>query len=151
MYIGDHNKMENTTTRLAVKISNLPDGEISWEDSTPQGLRKDLTEEDVLANEEDGQILYERMVKYVCSFVTREFDDLSELRVFTDESDSTRTPRMNPSVVVPMKILFHDEKYTGENIQILQKLAKEAKITGNPQVSAVTPQQCTTLMTDILF
>lgn len=71
--------------------------------------------------------------------------------VFTDESDSTRTPRMNPSVVVPMKILFHDEKYTGENIQILQKLAKEAKITGNPQVSAVTPQQCTTLMTDILF
>lgn len=82
MYIGDHNKMENTTTRLAVKISNLPDGEISWEDSTPQGLRKDLTEEDVLANEEDGQILYERMVKYVCSFVTREFDDLSELRVY---------------------------------------------------------------------
>lgn len=43
------------------------------------------------------------------------------------------TPSVNPSVMVPMKNLFHDEKYTGENIQILQRLAKEARITGNPQ------------------
>lgn len=41
----------------------MPDWEISWENSTPQGSRKDLTEEDILANEEDGQILYEHVVK----------------------------------------------------------------------------------------
>ena len=73
---------------------------------------------------------------------------LSELRVFVDDLDFTCTLRVNPSVVVPMKILFH-EKYTSENIQILQKLAKVAKITGNPQVSAVT--QCSTLITDCMY
>lgn len=67
--------MENTTTRLAVLISKLPDFEFSWEDSAPQGCCKKLTEEDILANEEDGLILYERMVKYVCSFIANEFDD----------------------------------------------------------------------------
>ena len=51
--------------------------------------------------------------------------------------DSNSNVRVSPSLVVPMKILFHNEKYTSENIQILQKLAKEAKITGNPRVSAI--------------
>ena len=75
--------MENTTTRLSVKISKLPDWEISWEGRT-QGSCKDLTEEDILVNEEDGQIMYEHMVKYVCAFIVREFD-LSELQVFVDD------------------------------------------------------------------
>ena len=43
-------------------------------------------------------------------------------------------PRVKPSVVIPMKILFHDEKYTDENILILQKLVKDAKMTGTPPV-----------------
>ena len=76
--------MENTTTRLAVLISKLPDFEFSWEDSAPQGCRKKLTEEDILGNE-DGLILYERMVKYVCSFIAPEFDDLCDLRPFIDD------------------------------------------------------------------
>ena len=124
--------MENTTTRLAVLISNLPDWEFSWEDNTPQGSRKHLTEEDILASEEDGLVLYEHMVKYVSSFIVHEFDDLSELCVFIN--DPSTGPRVKPSVVIPMKILFHDEKYTDENILILQKLAKDAKMTGTPQV-----------------
>ena len=55
-----------------------------------------------------------------------------ELCVFIDNPNTG--PRVKPSVVVPMKILFHDEKYTDENILILQKLAKDAKMTGIPQV-----------------
>ena len=48
--------MENTTTQLAVLTSKLLDWEFSWEDDTPQGSHKHLTEEDILANEEDGLI-----------------------------------------------------------------------------------------------
>ena len=121
--------MENTTTRLAVLISKLSDFEFSWEDSAPQGYRKKLTE-DLLANKEDGLILYERMVKYVYSFIATEFDDLCDLRPFIDDPNSG--PRVQPSVVLPMKILFHDEKYTSENILILQRLAKDAKMSGTP-------------------
>ena len=77
--------MENTTTRLAVLIFKLPDFEFLWEDSAPQGCRK---KEDILANEEDGLILYVRMVKYVCSFIAKEFDDLCELRPFIEDPNS---------------------------------------------------------------
>ena len=133
--LGDHNKMENTTTRLAVQISKLPDWEFSWEDTTPRGSCKNLTEEDILANEEDGLVLYELLVKYVCTFIAHGFDDLTELRVLVDPNSA---PRVKPSVVIPMKILFHDEKYADENILILQKLAKDVKMTGIPQVSLLT-------------
>ena len=111
----------------------MPDWEFSWEDTTPRGSRKNLTEDDILANEEDGLVLYERMVKYVCTFIAHEFDDLTELQVFVDNPNFA--PRVKPSVVIPMKILFHDEKYTDENILILQNLAKDVKMTGIPLVS----------------
>ena len=78
--------------------------------------------------------LYEHMVKYVCAFIASEFGDLSELCVFID--DLNTGPRVKLSVVIPMNVLFHDEKYTDENILILQKLAKDAKMTGIPQVCA---------------
>ena len=61
--------MENTTTRLPVNISKLPDWEISWENSTPQGSRKDLTEEDILANEDDGQIMYEHVLNLMFAYL----------------------------------------------------------------------------------
>ena len=53
-------------------------------------------------------------MKYVCSLVATEFDDLCDLRPFIDDPNSG--PRVQPSVVLPMKILFPDEKYTSENI-----------------------------------
>ena len=52
-------------------------------------------------------------MKHVCAFIAHEFDDLTELWVFVDDRNSA--PRVKPSA---MKILFHDEKYTDENMLI---------------------------------
>ena len=38
------------------------------------------------------------------------------------------------SEVVPMKMLFYDEKYKSETIKILSKLACDANLSGDPQV-----------------
>ena len=38
------------------------------------------------------------------------------------------------SVVVPMKMLFKDEKSKSETIDILSELCKDAVLTGTPQV-----------------
>ena len=43
-----HNKMEHTTTRLAVQIQNHPPFPFSWDDSTLQKSRSKLKEEDIL-------------------------------------------------------------------------------------------------------
>ena len=37
--------------------------------------------------------------------------------------------------IVPMKILFKDEKYVTENVLILGDLVKDAKLDGSRQVS----------------
>ena len=59
-------------------------------------------------------------------------NNLHELRPFVEDPNSG--PRVQPSIVLLMKILFHDENYTSENILILQRLAKNAKLLGTPQV-----------------
>ena len=56
----DHsNKMENTTSRLAIRIQNYPPYEVDWADNSAQKARCDLEEKDILPNDEDGQQLYD--------------------------------------------------------------------------------------------
>ena len=45
-----------------------------------------------------------------------------------------RSSVVHKSRVVPMKLLFKDEKYTDENIQILQEYSRECNLTGSSQV-----------------
>ena len=47
-YHRPYNKMENTTTRLAVQIQNHPPSPFSLDDSTPQKSCSELKEEDIL-------------------------------------------------------------------------------------------------------
>ena len=63
-YLDAHNTMLNVTTRLAVSIRNIPPWDFDWDDTTPQKLRRDLTVDDLLLNEEDGQALFDRAVVY---------------------------------------------------------------------------------------
>lgn len=63
--IDVHNEMKNTTARIAVEIKNLPGYEFDWNDHTPQCPIQSLTEEDILPCENDGVIIYNRMVAYV--------------------------------------------------------------------------------------
>lgn len=123
--------MENTTTRLAVQLQNHPPFPFSWDDNTPQKSRSELKEDEILPNEDDGHHLYQRMMNFMMEFLVKELKSLSDLRQFLP---SQPHPPVHKSVVMPMKLLFRDEKYTDENIQIMLQLLKDANLDGSPQV-----------------
>ena len=123
--------MENTTTRLAVQIEKHPPFPFSWDDKSPQKSRSELKEEDIIPNEDDGHHLYQRMLNFMMEFLVQECKCLSDLRQFLP---AKQHPTVHKSVVLPMKILFRDEKYTDENIQIILQLFKDANLDGSPQV-----------------
>ena len=123
--------MENTTTRLAVQIQNHPPFPFSWDDTSPQKSRRELKEEDILPNESDGHHLYQRMLTFMMEFLVKELTSLSSLRQFLP---AKQNPPVHKSVVMPMKLLFRDEKYTDENIQIMLQLFKDGDLDGSPQV-----------------
>lgn len=124
--------MENTTSRLAIAIQNLPSYEIDWEDRSPQKNRSSLIESDILASDDDGIQLHDRMVKFVQSFLVKKLKSLSDLVQFAPPP-SQSTPA-HKSDVVPLQLLFEDEKSIDSNIQILNQFAKDANLDGNPQV-----------------
>lgn len=103
--------MRNTTTRIAVEIKNLSGYEFDWNDHTPQCPVESLTEDDILPSENDGIIIYNRMVAYVKKFLIDTLDSLEHLR----SNNHAPVAHGQKSVVIPMKLLFRDEKYTDEN------------------------------------
>ncbi len=134
-----HSSMLNITSRIAVRIKNLPDWPFEWSDTTPQRSIESLTPSDFLPSEDDAKELKTRAVRYMVRFLVKEFSSLADLRGFIPEE--THHPK-HPSEVVPMKVLFKDEKYTAETIDILAQLAVDADLTdGAPQVSAQTYTQ----------
>ena len=60
-----HSSMLNLTSRLAVKIKNLPAFEFDWADTTPQRLRTSLNVDDFLPSEADATVLHQRAVHYM--------------------------------------------------------------------------------------
>ena len=133
-----HNRLENTTTRLAIRVQNYPPFQFSREDNTPQKSRSQLSEDDVLPNEEDGRHLHQRMLDFMMRFLVNEFPSLSDLRQFLP---TKQQPQAQRSEVLPMKLLFRDEKYIDENIQILLQLYEDAKLKGTPQMHNIILNQ----------
>ena len=128
----DHsNKMENTTSRLAIQIQNYPPYEVDWADNSAQKARCDLEEKDILPNDEDGQQLYDHMLKFVMSFLVKKLESLSDLCQFLPSAVERSTCK---SEIVPLMLLFRDEKSIDENIQILVQYTKDAELDGSPQV-----------------
>lgn len=123
--------MLNTTTRLAIGINNLPPWEFDWSDNRPQKSRHTLTLSEVLPNAEDGQQLYDRAVAYTMKLLVDSFPSLEKLKPLISTGNSSSVKK---SVVVPMKILFKDEKYIDDNIQILQQYIEDGNLCGNAQV-----------------
>lgn len=117
--------MENTTTRLAVQIQNHPPFPFSWDDSTPQKSRSELKEEDILPNEDDGHHLHQQMMNVMMEFPVKELKSLSDHQFLP----SKQCPPAHKSVVMPMKLLFWDEKYTDENIAAVDKRCKFGWVT----------------------
>ena len=95
-------------------------------------MRNDLTLDEIFPNVEDGRVLFERAVQYTAQVLVEEFPTFSNLRQFVVSPD--RSSAVHKSTVIPMKLLFKDEKYTDDNIQILQEYSRECNLTGSPQV-----------------
>ena len=118
-----HSTMLDMTARLAIEMRNLPDWEVDWDDVTPQRLT--LTISDLLPGEADGVELQKRAVVHVMRVLVEEFPALSYLDALLPTEES---PDISRSNVVPMKILFKDEKYIAETTEILTRLS------GKPEV-----------------
>ena len=126
-----HNTMENTTSQLAVRMYKYPPFPFQWDDKSPQMSRGDLKEKDVLPSEGDGDCLRDHMLKFMMTFIVKEFKSLTDLAHFIP---SQSVPPAHKSEVLPLKLLFRDEKSIDENIQILVQYIKDAASDGSPQV-----------------
>jgi hypothetical protein len=130
-----HSTMTNLTSRLAVKIRYLPHFDFSWCDTTPQRARSSLTLDNFLPSESDCVILKERAVKFMMTCLVENFPSLSHLRKLIQPPEPLHT--VLPSEVIPMKILFRDEKYKSETIEILSQLLIDAGLSGDQQVCSL--------------
>jgi hypothetical protein len=115
----------------AVRLQNLPDWNVDWADSQPQRTRQSLTISDFFPSLKDARHL-ERATAFLMKFLAEEFDSLSDLEPFVPKHQSPHP--VQKSEVIPMKVLFKDEKYISETVDILSQLMVDANITGNPQV-----------------
>lgn len=136
--------MLNLTSRLAVKIRNLPDFTFDWSDKTPQRPQQSLGISDFLPNDEDASALQQRAVTFVMEFLVTHFKHLRNLKQYVPEKTPLHPPKK--SEVIPMKILFKDEKYKSETIDILSQLVTDANLDGSNQVSIQHLQVFTKLM-----
>ena len=131
--------MLNATARLAVRIQNLPNFAFDWGDNQPQRSRTSLTIHDFLPSEGDGIILQERATMYIMEFLVKHFSSLAEMRKFLPSKQQIHP--VQRSQVVPMKILFKDEKQKSETINILTQLLIDGNLKGDNQVHTYTCTQ----------
>lgn len=114
--------MLNVTSRLAVKIKHIPE-DISWADTSCQRSRSSLSVSDILPGSEEGKVFYDRAVLTVMEILVCKFKSLQGLKQLVPSRTSPHPP--SKSEVVPLKLLFHDEKYTSETILILQQFIQD--------------------------
>ena len=130
LFLDTHNTMVNVTTRIAVKIKNLPPFDFNWDSTTPQKPRGSVTVDDVLPSEADGETLFHRVVNFVKHFLVKHFQSLKHLKVEGD----TCALSTEKSTIVPMPLINRDEKYTDETIRILHDYVKDCGFVGDFQV-----------------
>ena len=80
-----HSSMLNLTSRLAVKIKNLPVFEFDWADTT---LWTSLNVDNFLPSEADATVLHQRAVHYMMGFIVETFSNLKHLAEFVPEPES---------------------------------------------------------------
>ena len=124
--------MLNVTARLAVRIANLPNWKVDWDDNRPQQSRSSLSIDDFLLSVSDADTLNQAAIQYTMEFLVEEFKLLHSLKPLVP-SLQTQHPAKVPCVA-PMSILFRDEKYKAETIEIIRQLMDDAKLSGNSQV-----------------
>ena len=120
--LDHHSSMLNLTSRLAIKIKYFPDYEFDWSDTSPQRPQTSLRVEHFLPNENDAIVLKQRAVQYIMGFLVEPFASIKDLAEFVPKPKTVQSlaefvPKPKTvhlgikSEIVPMKILFKDEKY----------------------------------------
>ena len=127
-----HSTMMNLTSRLAVRIQHIPE-DIDWNDSTPQCSVDSLTINHFMVSETVGEAFRVRAIEYTAQYMVMEFTALEHLKRHLPEQQQTHP--VIKTEYVPMKVLFKDEKYISETVDILSTLMKDAELKGNNQVS----------------
>ena len=130
-----HTHMLNITSRLAVNIRYTPQEQFDWSDDRPQRSMESLTISDFMLSESDAEEMGARATSYMMRFLVTNFSAFSDLKKFVP--DETPLHPVVKTEVTPMKILFRDEKYISETIEILTKLVEDGKLCGEPQVSPI--------------
>ena len=125
--------MLNMTARIAVQMQNLPDGDVDWTASLPQRRRSSLTCSNFMPDKPDATELHKWAILYMMEVFVSEFSSLSNLKHLIPPRQSPHP--VQKAVVVPMKVLFRDETKKSETTEILNKLMKDAGLTGNPLVN----------------
>ena len=82
-------------------------GIVNWSDRSPQGKRSSLKAEDILPNEEDGEVMSKRATTYIIRFMVGTFKALKHLENLVPKQHSPHP--VSKSQVAPMKILDVDE------------------------------------------
>lgn len=126
-----HSHMMNVTARLAVRIRYLPDFPFEWSDTQPQRSHQSLTIDDFLPSKDDALEL-QHGIQYLMEFLVENFTDLAHLQKFVPPVEPIHPPEKTE--VVPMIILFKDEKLKSDTIDILSQLITDANLDGTPQV-----------------
>ena len=132
LYIAKHSSMLNVTARLAVKVENLPNWDVDWDDITPQRPRSSLSCDHFLPSTDDADALHRAAIQYIMEFLVEEFDCLHSLKPQVPCRQSQHP--VKSATVAPMSILFRDEKYKSETVEIIRELMADAKLSGNAQV-----------------
>ena len=100
--------------------------------ASPQGSRSQLTVAGILSDADDSMVLTKQALVFLQHFITSQFDDVHDLQPFLP---GTHTPEsVEKTEVVPMRLVFRDEKYVTENVAILRDLARDANLTGHHHV-----------------
>lgn len=136
-----HSSMMNLTSRIAVRIQHLPQ-DIDWNDSTPQCSVDSLTIDHFMASESAGEDFRARAIQYTARYLVTEFSAFGHLKKYLSEHHLVNP--VTKAEYVPMKVLFKDEKYTSETVDILSTLMKDAELKGSNQVSIILNQFKTT-------
>ena len=126
--------MMNFTSRLAVRIQHVPQ-DVDWNNSTPQCSIDNLTVDHFMVSESAGRDFRERAIQYTARYLVTEFSALSHMKTHLLEQHPINP--ISTAEYVSMKVLFKDEKYASETVDILSTLMKDANLKGDNQVSKI--------------
>ena len=112
--------MLNLTSRIAIQMKNQPNGDEDWADCQLQKHRSSLSCSDFLPDDSDVAELHKRALQLIMEVMVAEFKSLHDLQPYLPQRESPHP--VQKSVVIPMEILFKDERFKSDMIEILSDL-----------------------------